>query len=123
MPAAKKIARSRRKPGEILSVDHHAPGRGLQQAGNQMQERRLAATRRPDHQDIALRLQRELVEAQHVAAIAIREAKLLDTDHREARAPSFAHFEQRPYSVRSWRSTLNPRGTKRRKLPGQPRTS
>ena len=96
MTPAKAIPAGGESADEILSVDDDRTAGGHQETGDQMQERRLAAARGSDDQDVALRFQDEFVQPQHIGTGLVAESQLLETDHRAARASCVPQSEQRP---------------------------
>ncbi len=93
--APEPVARGRGERRQVLPVDDDRALRGKQQPGDQVQERRLPASGRSDDEDVAFRLEDELVQPQHIVAV-VAEAQLLDANHPAARSCAFPQSEHRP---------------------------
>ena len=67
---------------QLDAARHHPPGPRQADAGNQVQEGRLARAARADHGDLRAALHRERADPQPEVSLAVAEFEILELDHR-----------------------------------------
>ena len=73
-----------RQVARVDAADEYAPGRRVVEAGQEVEERRLARSRRPADRDDLARLDDEVEVVEDVHLAAVREADLLEADLERA---------------------------------------
>src|SRR5262249_4973251 len=84
VPATEAVARGRRERRDVLAVDDDASAARSEQAGDEMEQRRLSAARGTDDERGFAAGEVEAVERDDIR-VAVAETKVLDVDHDPSR--------------------------------------